>query len=416
MKNKQLLLAVLFFLIGIKSFAQIPKLSANKDYYCSGETATLTVTGCSSEILWTNGATSSSIQVQTGKHFVFCLYNNGLQRYRDSIQIPITKPFPYIIQKGIVCADDPSAKATFYVKNCKGAKIIQWVYAPNQGSPSIIASDIDSIQTNKTGIYSTICQFSCSPTDTANYGSNVIFLDNVIAPPKISGERFICNNEKIALIASGCEGSILWNTGETGTSIQTNIVGIYSALCQKSCGNSLPSNEISLQKSITPAAPIVIPSSATVCNNGKTILQATCLTGTLLWSNVFTSNSITVGAGTYSAICQNDCGSSSFSNVVTITDLITPTSIPIIKSDFATLCNNGIANLTATNCTDAFQWSNGVVLKSSISVNQAGNYFATCVNACGSSGKSNIIQISDCPNCKSICPPIFVKKVSKIGL
>src|SRR5690606_38996255 len=140
---------------------------------------------------------------------------------------------------------------------------------------------------------------------------------------------FVCDNDKVSLTAVCTSGTVRWSTGATTPVISVG-AGTYTAVCETDCGASATSVPVVIEQKHIPAAPVIVPGSGSVCANTTTTLTATCPTGgTVVWSNGMTGSPIQVGAGTYTASCVNECGSSPVSQTVTIQSLPVP-SVPVV--------------------------------------------------------------------------------------
>lgn len=115
--------------------------------------------------------------------------------------------------------------------------------------------------------------------------------------------------------------------------------------------------------------------------------------------NLATADSLLISsAGNYSASFTNSCGTIVNTPNITITIGIPPAS-PIITANKTTICSTEVVQLTAFNCADKITWNTGATT-SSINVNIAGTYTATCTNVCGVSQASAPIVITE--NCGAI--------------
>ncbi|MBA4854125.1 hypothetical protein H1R81_27310, partial [Emticicia sp. BO119] len=194
----------------------------------------------------------------------------------------------------------------------------------------------------------------------------------------------LCVGEEATLTATGCNGTVVWSNGTTGTSIIVNTTGTYNARCETVCGTSDASNVITITPGDTPSAPVITPANSNLCNGASVTLTANGCSGTVKWNTNATGSSLVVSiAGTYSAVCINSCGTSSTSNVATIVTGNTPNA-PVVAANNNTLCNGASATLTATGCSGTVKWST-TATGTSIIVNVAGTYSATCSNSCGES-------------------------------
>lgn len=181
-------------------------------------------------------------------------------------------------------------------------------------------------------------------------------------PPSISTASAmpLCNGASAVLVASGSTGSYIWSNGATGTSITVTAAGIYTARATNSCGQSSPSNSITVSTDAIPSAPTVTPSgSQTLCNGESITLSASG--SNISWSTGATGNSITTStAGSYYAVSSNGCGNSAISNVVNIATVTCPTPLP--GSSFF-VCPGSSKTLDAGAGYDTYLWSTGATTR-----------------------------------------------------
>ena len=192
------------------------------------------------------------------------------------------------------------------------------------------------------------------------------------------------------LTASSFTGSLLWSNGATTTSITVTDAATYTVTQTVNGCASATGSGTSAPKVIPPAPTV------TVTNNcGSSLLTATNFTGSLLWSNGATTNSITV------------TNSATYTVTQTVNACISPagsgTSAPkvIPSAPTVTVQNNcGNSVLTAGNFTGSLLWSNGSTANS-ITVTNAATYTVTqtinaCVSAAGS-GTSAPLAVPTAP-------------------
>lgn len=181
-------------------------------------------------------------------------------------------------------------------------------------------------------------------------------------PPTISTATAmpLCNGASAVLVASGSSGSYIWSTGATGSSITVTAAGVYTARATNSCGQSSPSNSITVTTDAIPSAPTVTPSgNQTLCNGESMTLSASG--SSISWSTGATGNSISTStAGSYYAVSSNGCGSSGISNVVNITTVTCPTPLP--GSSFF-VCPGSTKTLDAGAGYDTYLWSTGATTR-----------------------------------------------------
>ena len=180
------------------------------------------------------------------------------------------------------------------------------------------------------------------------------------------------------LTASSFSGSLLWSNGASTTSITVISAGTYT-LTQQVNGCTSPAGS----GTAAPVTALAAPAVTVVNNCGSSILTASGYTGSLMWSNGATTESITVtAAGTYTVTQKiNGCISPAGSGTAA------PGTAPAAPA--VTVVNNcGNSTLTASGYTGTLLWSNGATT-ASITVTSAGTYTLTQkVNGCISPGGS----------------------------
>ncbi len=154
-----------------------------------------------------------------------------------------------------------------------------------------------------------------------------------------------CGNSTIT--ASGVTGTLNWSDAGTGNP-RTVTSGSYTVTQTVGGCNSASSNSVTAAPTAVPGAPTL----AVVNNCGNSTLTASGFTGTLTWSDAGSGNPRTVGAGTYT-VRQTVAGCiSANSNSVTAA----PTAVPSAPT-LAVANNCGNSTLTASGVTGTLTWS-----------------------------------------------------------
>ncbi|WP_460474347.1 SprB repeat-containing protein, partial [Emticicia fontis] len=183
---------------------------------------------------------------------------------------------------------------------------------------------------------------TCKVGDCSSDVSNKIIITKGAKPdvPEISADKEICcDGAKAILTASGCNnGTLKWSTGETTSVIQVSTSGTYTVDCITSCGTARSVKPIIIRTGDSPTTPTIKTDKTQICGTEVAKLEASGCNGTVLWSNNATGSSITVNTpGTYSARCENICGTSVASNEIIISKG-TPPSAPTVVADKNNLC------------------------------------------------------------------------------
>lgn len=358
---------------------------ANNESMCVGESAILKVTGCNGNLLWTTGATTSTITVTptiTTTYEVKCGTGECAGKTTKAITVT-TKPTAPIVTCGKerICAGE---SLTFTAHGCEGS--VTWSSGAT-GSTMIVTPTV-------TTSYSSICTVNgCTSEPSKSYTIEII---NQIPPTITATSETVCSGGTVTLTAANCAGKVLWNTGATTFAITANptIATTYTVKCIIEDCEKSTSKTINIGGGTAPIAPIVSTNQSSLCGNDKAILTANgCENGTIKWNTGATSSTISVGTGNYTATCSNSCGESTKSNIITI--LSGGGTAPTISASIIAICEPGNVTLSANGCTGTLIWSNGQT-DSSFTVNIATTttFTATCKVGSCESNKSNEITVT----------------------
>ncbi len=257
-----------------------------------------------------------------------------------------------------------------------------------------------SIAINTGGTYNAFCAIGSNQSPNSE---NIVISTLTTNPPTISSSNGqICLNTTITLTSSVCQdGTITWNNGATGTSIQVSAAGTYSAQCINPCGTSPNSNILTISNA--PSAPVISSNKTVLCNGETATLTATGCAGMVQWSNGMTPNSVQLSvAGTYTATCVNACGASSASNSI----VLRTNSSPIAVATGSVICRDGVLTLLASNTNPAitgvsYSWAGPSGFVSNLqnpsllnaNTSNAGVYIVTLTssNGCTATASANVV-------------------------
>jgi large repetitive protein len=193
--------------------------------------------------------------------------------------------------------------------------------------------------------------------------------------------------------------NVTWSTGSTNSSIVVNQTNVGNGTFAATVTHPVNQNCFSFTTFlkvvfINPADSIAINGNTSICPGGTTTLTAAptntpTLPVTYLWSNGQTTQSINVGAGTYTvtATVLNSCTAS-----VTETVTVGSASATITPSGPTTLCIGGSVTLNANPGTN-YLWSTGDTTQS-INVTTTGSYSVTVTQSGGCSATSSIVNVT----------------------
>ena len=229
-----------------------------------------------------------------------------------------------------------------------------------------------------------------------NTGNNA---NDIISTPPVCSEVIptidakittICLGATATLTATACKaGTLKWSNNATGTSISVSptVATTYIAVCSTACGNSKPSNAVTINLSgVMPTIPDISATQSLICINESVSLTSSNCNGTVKWSNGQTANTVVVNpvsTTTYTATCQNNCGVSSNSKdlVVTIKSIVPK---PTITGSIV-FCPNSTATLSnsVTGSGYGYQWKRDgqdISTTASLTINAEGTYFVVVSN------------------------------------
>ncbi len=323
-----------------------------------------------------------------------------------SVTVKAKPSLPTIVANKINICNAEQAQLT--ATGCNGN--IQW----SNGSTGT------QITVSTTGTYTAICKNECGVSTVSN---TIVISSNCgdckATIPVISASKTtICKSENITLTSTSCEGTIIWSTGQTGTSITVKPVtsSTYTAVCKVSntCISAI-SNTIQVKLGAV-EPPILACSTNLVCLGESATLKAYGCEGVVIWSNGSTGSVISIipdGLTNYSAKCKvGDCESISSEHVAIP---IGRPNQPFVSCQNSVLCLGGEATLTASGCTGTIQWSDGqtgAVIRVSPIVEKT-VYSAICKSIGGQceSIKSNEVTVTVG---KKVVSPKVISEISNV--
>ena len=393
---------------------------------CSGSTATYSVTGSFSQINWSTGETSTSINLSSAGIYDVTVTNANGCTNSSSQELEISNFLsPNINQTMATCdgmvtlgtgstyqtylwsngSTDPTimvnADDTYSVTisdgtGCTGEDEIAVIVPP---PPTVQITGLNAVCENETTTLtadagfsnyqwsngettpsievSTPNAYSLIATD-ANGCTAIANLDfeNIPLPDvNINGPISICNGSDVILSLVGNFTNINWSTGETTPQITLNQPGIYSVFATdpNGCSNTAE-HTLGTGNWLTPT----IQSSGSACDS-LTTLDAGAGYGTYLWSNGETGQTNTVGGdGDYSVTVSSNAGCTGEASI----DITLPVLPWVNISGPSAVCVGEMALLSADAGFVFYNWSQGATV-ADINVSQTGHYEITVTDGDG---------------------------------
>lgn len=351
---------------------------------CQGQTATLT-SSAGSSYLWSNGATTQSIQVNTaGSYLVTVTASTGCKATSTPVNITVTAAPPTTVTA--------SGATTF----CQGGNVTLsaptgYSYVWSNGNTS------SQITVNTAGNYNVTvtANGTCSATSTT---TNVSVIANPTASITPSGATTFCQGGSVTLSAP-IGYTYVWSNGSTNRQITVNSSGNYIVTVTANGTCSATSQATAVNVVASPSTTVTASGSTTFCQGGNVTLSAP--SGyTYLWSNGSTNPQITVNTpGNYNVTVTAN-GSCSATSTATTVNVNTLPAASINASGSTTFCQGGNVTLQATGGA-SYVWSNGQTT-SSITANSTGVYSVVANGSNGCSTSSNAINVTVAANPNAI--------------
>jgi hypothetical protein len=415
------------------------EIIADRTEICSGESTSLTATGCNGLVEWSDGQTGISITVspqETTTYTVVCKIDQCSKNATDEI---IIKVKPGVSAPEISASQTEicfGGEATLIAENCSG----DLLWSNGETQSTIIISPVDEVR------YTAIC----SANGCVSPVSNELI---ILGYPELRGGSILeitaenCsgyNPPNLTSIedASGGKGMLKYVWEQTENCDATNIIWteiisaadkaynppvLQTTTCYRrrvtdECGAIAYSNtskvtvqpdpEISVTASLTTICSdesvqlsAVITGGAGNCNIVWQRNLRSSAPGSTFWEDLlFTGNEITITETEnqtsgiqsvyYRAIynCELNSCNRATSSVVGIQ--IKPSNEVKLNFTDTTVCENLKVNLVASSCGDMLFWENGSQeISRSILVNQNAIYTATCSGECGIFSVSTNINV-----------------------
>ncbi len=343
--------------------------------FCQGGSVILSASTGSS-YLWSNGATTQTINVNSAGSFVVTV-SNGTSCSAVSAAQNVT------VSNNAVATITSSGNTNF----CQGGSVTltagtgstyQWSNGATSQSITVAnAGNYVVTVGNGTG---------CNATSTP---VAVIVNTNPPAAINTSGSTNFCSGQTVTLTSS-TGANYLWSNGATTQSVTVSASGNYQVTVTNTSGCSSISPTKSVTVFPTPVATITAGGNTTFCQGGSVLLSAP--TGyNYNWSNGSTAQSITVNnSGSFSVTVTNSNGCSAVSGSTPVS--VNQIPVAAINANGATgFCPGGSVTIVASGGAN-YLWSNGATTNS-ITVSQNGTYSAVVSNPGGCSATTSAISI-----------------------
>ncbi len=358
---------------------------------CAGDSVVLSGPVGASGYLWSNGATSRTIVVETPG--TFTLQTGAAGGCLSNTSSPITVlvlPLP----------PRPTIAANRNTEICIGQSVTlsgpagfqSYRWSNGATSANIIVSQAGtySLEVSSNGICYSPVSNAISVQVSAGLQAPTITLN---------GSTSFCGSDSTRIEAPSGFFQYLWSNGATTKNIVVRTTGVYSLIVRNANGcQSAPSNAITIEVTPQPAGPALIsPNEIVRCNTAVQLSVSPIAGAVITWSNGATGAVVNVNtAGTYRAIATiGTCISDSSMAIVVRQGIVPPRpSFTIIGG--SRLCPGETTTFTSNAQNVTFQWSNNASTNS-ITVSNPGIYFVQVRNTDGCSNVSDQIILRRIP-------------------
>jgi hypothetical protein len=305
---------------------------------CAGESVNLIADGGTS-YLWSNGETTSSINVTTADDYSVTAFNlEGCSDVSEIVSVIVN-----VCGDVTIFADGP-------VDFCEGGSVTL-TSSEAEGNVWNTGETTQSIVVTESGDYYAENGLNTSNTITVTVNSNPVA---TITP---DGATIFCEGGDVTLSATAAS-EYLWSNGETTSSILVDASGSYSVTITDANGCMGTSSTTDVTENPNPTPTIVADGPTAFCG-GSVGLSVVGTYDDYLWSNGETTSSITVSTTGVFSVTVSENGCSGTSNEIATNSDTAPTVT--ISSDGTLICFEANTMLTATTDGANIQWQlNGV--------------------------------------------------------
>ena len=339
---------------------------------CYGETITLTADASGMGYLWSNGATTQSIDVTSAGTYSVQIWNlsgAGCAVTSDDIVVSFYNEI------------DNAVTSSHTFPACYGETVTLTANASGMNYLWSTGETTQSIDVITAGNYSV--QIT-NPTTNCVVNSDVIAVSfNTEIDNSVSSSHTFpaCFGETITLTANESGMNYLWSTGETTQSIDVTTAGNYSVQITNPTTNCSVTSDIIAVSFYAEIDNSVTSSHTFPACYGETVTLTANKSGmNYLWSTGETTQSIDVtAAGNYSVQITNPTTNCSVTSDIIAVSFNAEIDNAVSSSHTFPACFGETITLTANENNMYYLWSTGEVSQS-ITVNSAGNYSVQITN------------------------------------
>ena len=356
--------------LGTAPLPVVSILAPASNSICAGGSIVLTANSNAGNYLWSNGATTNTVSVNSSSISVTSTNVCGSSQASQTLTIV---PLPTVTLSTNVASLCAGQSATVQASS-NTAVTYSW-------STGVTTS---SVSLNSAGVYTVAVNNACgnaSETVTVSVGSS----PNVTAS---ASNTLLCSGQTATLSASGSIGTYSWSNGATTATTSVSNSGVYTVTLTNSCGPAI--NSVTIASQLTPTVSLSA-SSSTICAGQSSVLTATSNVGNFSWNNGGSTNTQTINTpGVITVSVSNTCGMDTASTV------IFSNTLPVLNltSSSPTICPNETATLTVTGGSAPYSWSN-ISNTGSVVTTNGGTVTVSNTNVCGTATATTIVWVAN---------------------
>jgi PKD repeat protein len=375
--------------ITVNALPQVSITPPLSSVVCPGISTIISATGASA-YLWSNGDTSSMIQISTpGPYWVTGTDLNGCS---DSSAVFTLSNF-IAPQVSITSNGQPAfCQGDSIILTATGADNYVW----NDGSTGGITTVYNSGNFFVTGTDSNACSDTSAVLSVTVYSLPIVNITPSITPP-------YCLGDSVTLFASGAS-FYNWLGGSLSDSILVTNSGTYSVIGTDT--NNCTSLPVPMQVVFhIPPSPSIIPLSATTFCSGDSVILHAAFSNFNSWSTGSVQDTIVVYTSQTVYLTSTDSLGCSGYTSLSIQSLSLP-SINTSPPGNMNICEGDSVEVTATGAL-FYSWSNGSISDTSWFSNQ-GAYFVTGTDSNGCSNTSQPFYLTITPKPLILQQPVDI--------
>ncbi|MFT6416676.1 MAG: hypothetical protein ACJARZ_002027 [Dokdonia sp.] len=347
---------------------------------CEPGSLTISATCPAGELKWSDNSTEPSITVSdvgVYNYYAVCVTNSCPPPASATVRLEI-----FGIPVAEASSNTPVCIGSDLNLTATGGSNYLWS-GPNGFTSEEQNPILENIDQNAAGTYSVVVTTDgCSSSTTTE-----VTTKNKPTPPNLTEPLVseVCFGNTLTLSGTCASGTIKWSNTSEESSLVLSEIGVYelSAICIENGCESEGAVANRLEILALPTAPdLTVKSNAIVCQPDSLIISGTCASGTILWSDNSTGDSLvlrSVGVYTPSATCiLNGCLSESISAAeLEINELVlSPT---ITAKTALTVCAPDSVIIKGVCPSGLITWSDGSLIDSVV-IKTVGTYdiTATC--------------------------------------